>query len=211
MVVELLLLGFGDDRPERKFIHGLGDDRPVASHGFGEERPSAGVFGVFVTDVGAVDALVDEEGVNGDLWKKGDCSINRADLGGTSGGGGDLSAEGELFTWTLWGELPFLVGMTSGVRDFGESGCRSESEVERVLEPDRTSCSVSLYVVGPSIHVVRLSPCVFCRHLVPGALVDLSCTGGRPGIVAKRQISTVLYSLILNTYENPLGFLALWS
>lgn len=119
MFVELLLVGFGDDRPEKRFIHGLGDDRPVASHGFGEERPSAGVLGVFVVDVGAVDVPADEEGVNGDLCKKGDCSNNLADLGGTSGGGGDVSAEGEEFVWTLWGELPFMLGMTRGVRDLG--------------------------------------------------------------------------------------------
>ena len=39
-------------------------------------------------------------------------------------------------------------------------------------------------IVGPDIPDTMLSPNTFRRQLLPGALIDLSCKGGRPGIVA---------------------------
>lgn len=68
MMVDVSLVGFGEDRPERKLIHGFGDDRPVIIQGFGDERPSLGELGVVVVviaEVGAVERVVDE-GVNGE-------------------------------------------------------------------------------------------------------------------------------------------------
>lgn len=59
MMDEASLIGLGDDRPENRFIHGFGDDRPVDIQGFGEERPSGGELGV----VAAVEILTDGEGV----------------------------------------------------------------------------------------------------------------------------------------------------
>jgi len=38
-------------------------------------------------------------------------------------------------------------------------------------------------MVGPAIIESIVSPKTFCLH-PPGALIDLSCNGGRPGIVA---------------------------
>ena len=37
---------------------------------------------------------------------------------------------------------------------------------------------------GPAINDSILSPNTCCLQLVPGALVDRSCIGGRPGMVA---------------------------
>lgn len=85
------LAGLGEDLPERRFIHGFGDNRPVAIQGFGDERPSGGELGV----VAAVERLIEDEGVKGEYLGYGDCSIILADFGGTCGGVGDLSVLGE--------------------------------------------------------------------------------------------------------------------
>lgn len=37
---------------------------------------------------------------------------------------------------------------------------------------------------GPDMHDRMLSPNTCCRQLFPGALIERSCSGGRPGIVA---------------------------
>lgn len=42
-----------------------------------------------------------------------------------------------------------------------------------------------------------LSPNTCCRQLFPGALMDRSCSGGRPGIVATRS------NQFHKTYQNP--------
>lgn len=39
-------------------------------------------------------------------------------------------------------------------------------------------------IVGPAIIESMVSPKTLCLHPCPGALIDLSCNGGRPGIVA---------------------------
>ncbi len=41
---------------------------------------------------------------------------------------------------------------------------------------------------GPDMQESMLSPKTCCRQLFPGALIDRSCRGGRPGIVAGRKI-----------------------
>lgn len=85
--------------------------------------------------------------------------------------------------------------MRRGAKEFGERGFLGERE--RPLEFDRClfksldsliSLSISALSsrVGPSIHATKDSPYICCLHLPPGALKDLSCRGGRPGIVANQ-------------------------
>jgi hypothetical protein len=54
-------------------------------------------------------------------------------------------------------------------------GCVSESSI---------AISAFSSNAGPDLHESILSPSTYCRQLFPGALIDRSCRGGRPGIVA---------------------------
>ena len=69
MIADASFAGLGEDRPERRFIHGFGDDRPAIIQALGDERPSGGELGVVaavVAEVGAVERLAEDEGVNGE-------------------------------------------------------------------------------------------------------------------------------------------------
>lgn len=69
-------------------------------------------------------------------------------------------------------------GITRGVRLFGDNGCRSSPWL---LNPPRSSCFCS----GDCSNVGdRKSTIWFCFHDAPGALIERSWKGGRPGIVA---------------------------
>jgi hypothetical protein len=89
--------------------------------------------------------------------------------------------------------------MMSGIRDLGDPGRlvgagTEPSGLDLVLSPvwilvfdkvlDRGIFSECSSNEGPVMHLTMFSPKGFCRQLLPGALIDLSCTGGRPGIVA---------------------------
>lgn len=86
-----------------------------------------------------------------------------------------------------------VVGMTSGVRVFGEIGCLG-GEAANVRERwllTLSSCPDASRIIsafsssaGPEMQESMLSPKGCCRQLFPGALIDRSCSAGRPGIVA---------------------------
>lgn len=184
-------------------------------HWFGEERPSSAELGVLETEVGAVEApavvVVEADmGVKGEALAFGDPSIIRADLGGTSGGlESDLSLVLEVWRVSR-GAAVDVEGMTSGVKVFGESGCfgddsagfkvelvvvmfwlssDSATPVVAVTPPSEIAISAFSSNAGPDMHDSMLSPKTCCRQLFPGALMDRSCNGGRPGIVAASLIS----------------------
>jgi hypothetical protein len=59
-----------------------------------------------------------------------------------------------------------------------------------------------------------LSPKTCCRQLFPGALIDRSCKGGRPGIVAMKisnQFHRGQITFDGKTHENPWLPPELWS
>jgi hypothetical protein len=111
--------------------------------------------------------------------------------------------------------------MTRGARDFGEIGCFGEAdlvlfdnEIEElwgcwlpwvilasagalVLSVNRAVSAFSSSA-GPDMQASMLSPKTCCRQLFPGALIDRSCSGGRPGIVAIRR--SLISSSMLNTF-----------
>lgn len=178
----------------------------VEVHGWGdgvEVRPSSrggnAEFGVFDTEVGAVDAesrFVDEAdmGVYGDGRGYGDVpepepSLMRADFGGTSGGMlPDLSRDEEPDLFSR------VVGMTSGVRVLGEMGCLGGDavNVREMWLLTLSSCPEASRIIsafsssaGPEMQESMLSPKGCCRQLFPGALIDRSCSAGRPGIVGE--------------------------
>jgi hypothetical protein len=98
--------------------------------------------------------------------------------------------------------------MTRGAKDFGERGCFGDA-VLRLFDEEAeelwgcwlawdvfdSAAAIVLSVdiaisafssnAGPDMRESMLSPNTCCRQLFPGALVDRSCSGGRPGIVAK--------------------------
>lgn len=85
--------------------------------------------------------------------------------------------------------------MTRGARDFGDSGCLGVVDLActpELLSPDDIASSASSSNNGPDMHESMLSPKTCCRQLFPGALIDRSCSGGRPGIVAGRIVSLML-------------------
>ena len=211
-------------------------------HGFGEERPSGAEFGALETEVGTVEApavvVVDADiGVKGEARACGEPSFIRADLGGTSGGlEPDLSLALEVWPVSR-GAAVDVEGMTSGARDFGESGCfgdddagfkvalevvvvvvlwlSSDSGTPVVVLTPLSDIAISAFSsnAGPDMHDSILSPNTCCLQLFPGALMDRSCSGGRPGIVAAFLISIIyvetkhLHGGKTTTYENPWLFL----
>jgi hypothetical protein len=190
----------------------------IVVHGLGEERPSGAELGVLDTEVGAVEAplmaVVDADmGVKGEARGCGEPSFILADFGGTSGGLlPDLSLALEVWRVSR-GAAVDVQGMTSGASDFGESGCLGADDGFKVaavvlwlssdsgtptlvLLPAATPLSdiaISAFSsnVGPDIQDSMLSPNTCCRQLFPGALMDRSCSGGRPGIVAAFLISII--------------------
>lgn len=101
--------------------------------------------------------------------------------------------------------------MTRGASDFGERGCFGEAdlglldeEAEELWEfccwlacgifasAGAIALSVDIAIsafsssAGPDMQDSMLSPKTCCRQLFPGALIDRSCKGGRPGIVAMK-------------------------
>jgi hypothetical protein len=79
------------------------------------------------------------------------------------------------------------------------------SAVEVVL-----SSADSFWVIVLKQLVLSERWCSF--QLLPGALIDLSCRGGLPGIVAARECKSPAHANQLrNTYESPWQLPALWS
>lgn len=181
-------------------------------HCLGDRGGSIAEIGVVPTDEASVETVrvVDAEpgvsdepdkGVYGVPRPLGEMrSFIRADLGGTSGGVlSDLVRLFEGRRERYCGREDDVVGMTSGARDLGERG-RRLGEVEFVLFNfilDELSCGSAPLIsskrsnsafssnAGPEIHDIILSPKAFWRQLLPpGALMDRSCSAGRPGIVA---------------------------
>jgi hypothetical protein len=99
--------------------------------------------------------------------------------------------------------------MTSGANDLGDRGsCFGDADRELfavwgfdgVVDVFAWPCELPLSSIaisafssnaGPDMHDSMLSPNTCCRQLFPGALIDRSCRGGRPGIVADRDILLV--------------------
>jgi hypothetical protein len=180
----------------------------VELHGWGEGvavRPSTNggnaEFGVLDNEVGAVDAeRRDVEfadiGVYGEALGYGEAlSFMRADFGGTSGGMlPDRSRVEELCLFNLCEED---AGITSGASVFGDMGCFGGEAVnvrERwlpILSNSTGSKAISAFSsrAGPEMQDSILSPNGCCRQLLPGALIERSCSAGRPGIVANHLIS----------------------
>ena len=100
--------------------------------------------------------------------------------------------------------------MTRGASDFGESGCFGEADLGLLDEeaeelwgfcwlPCGIFASAGALVLsvdiaisafsssaGPDMQDNMDSPKTCCLQLFPGALIDRSCKGGRPGIVAMK-------------------------
>jgi len=73
-------------------------------------------------------------------------------------------------------------GITKGVRLLGESGCRSSGAAHESFWFTPLSSALSS---GESLDRIVWSARCWCFHeLTPGALMERSCRGGRPGIVA---------------------------
>jgi hypothetical protein len=108
--------------------------------------------------------------------------------------------------------------MTSGANDLGDRGCcfgDPDRELfavwgfdDGVVDVFAWACELALSSIaisafssnaGPDMHDSMLSPNTCCRQLFPGALIDRSCRGGRPGIVADRDILLVLTQNVLLT------------
>jgi len=101
-------------------------------------------------------------------------------------------------------------GITNGANILGERGCLGDDEpvCRGVFCP--SSPGVSNMVIsalsssaGPDIKDIRLSPNMCCLQLFPGALIERSCRGGRPGIVA--VIISLIYvnERLEYAYVNP--------
>jgi hypothetical protein len=113
--------------------------------------------------------------------------LSFVDFGGTVGGRSRDESSLVLdccLATTLCGAGPVQVGMTRGGRALGERGCFGEPDLRRA-----NTASLQVFVcpfdVGPSRAPSNSVPETFRRGgLCPGALVDPSCSGGRPGIVA---------------------------
>lgn len=180
----------------------MAEGAEAAMVGLGEERPSTGNEGIGRAERGVVEVEVDckeadcklvddpDMGVYGEARGWGELSFILADLGGTSGGLHSLTDRRRLCEFSRTRDE---FGMTSGANDFGDSGCLGCSvdlelaccTPELQLLPDEIASSASSSSNGPDIHDSMLSPNICCLQLFPGALIDRSCKGGRPGIVAR--------------------------
>ena len=129
----------------------------------------------------------------GEALGRGDPSSILALFGGTSGGPEPLSLPLDSWLASL-GWFVDEVGITNGARALGESGCLGAdpsalgvcwpSSLVGLLSSIIASISASSSNAGPDMHDSMLSPNTCCRQLLPGALIDRSCRGGLPGIVA---------------------------
>ena len=186
----------------------LGEERPSGMEiGMTE-------LGVAAIDVGPVEAerrlvLEADMGVYGDAREYGELSIILADFGGTSGGvlpdRRRVPEDFRVMRWIWEGEDE---GMTRGASDFGERGCFGEADLGLLEEAEElwqfcwmpcgifavagtliqsADIAISAFSssAGPDMQDTMDSPKTCCRQLFPGALIDRSCSGGRPGIVAK--------------------------
>jgi hypothetical protein len=91
------------------------------------------------------------------------------------------------------------VGIIRGAKDLGDSGCLcgvksrgfgvalrlSSFAWPRVFEASGIDISARSSNAGPATPISMFSPKTCCRQLFPGALLDRSCSGGRPGTVAR--------------------------
>ncbi len=190
---------------------GWGEERPS-----GTEALEAAELGMLETAVKAVEAdkrlvLDADMGVYGEAREKGEFSVILADFGGTSGGVlPDRRREPDSFWVMRWTGAGEDEGMTRGASDFGERGCFGDADLglvdEEAEEIGACCCCCVIFAsagalvpsvdiaisafsssAGPDMHDSMLSPKTCCRQLFPGALVDRSCKGGRPGIVAMRN------------------------
>jgi len=161
------------------------------SQGLGDERDSTGAE----TGVGSVDAVIADKGadigvvrvVDAEKGVKGvlvigDSSV-REELVYSKGVLPDRSRLKENCL-ERWGAVKG--GMTSGVKDFGERGCRAPETGGRWLALvwlpiSNSGFSSSIWNVEKDMHSARW--CVFQAPPL-GALIERSCMGGRPGIVA---------------------------
>lgn len=93
-----------------------------------------------------------------------------------------------------------MEGMTRGARIFGDKGCFGDPDpclgVVFWLDSSLTNPVLGVFVsdiaisalssnAGPDMHDSMLSPNTCWRQLLPGALIDRSWIGGRPGIVGE--------------------------
>jgi hypothetical protein len=103
------------------------------SHGFGDDRDSTGaemgvgsvdaVIAENGADLGVVSVVDAERGVNGVLVT-GEPSVTAERIVGSKGVLPDRSRLKDIFL-VSWGAAEVMRGMTSGVKDFGERGCRA--------------------------------------------------------------------------------------
>jgi hypothetical protein len=135
-----------------------------------------------VADIGVVKAVDAERGVYGVLIL-GESSVFADRSVGSTGVLPDLNRFSDSCRVSL-GAVVLCVGMTSGASCFGESGCLLITGGGDVM-----LLSVLLLIIGfisgTSSRTAIASP-TWCLQLLPGALIDRSCRGGRPGIVAIR-------------------------
>jgi hypothetical protein len=90
-----------------------------------------------------------------------------------------------LLLWILC--VTLCVGMTSGVRLLGERGCRTGAWVDDAPCATATGSVVVLTVTSVVVErTLDKDSSTIGRGLKvwPGALIDRSCRGGRPGMVA---------------------------
>ena len=110
----------------------------------------------------------------------------------------------------------------------GDTGCFGDADRELLLEEEfcliegifarycsflEISISTFSSNAGPDMQESMLSPNICCRQLFPGALIDRSCSGGRPGIVARKGYQFKFRYTFGSryTHENPWKLLELWS
>ena len=192
------------DWPRLWPIRGAGLGEAPALHGLGDDRPSGAEQGVLFTEVGAVEVdnkvLEADIGVKGEALGCGEDSFILADFGGTSGGvESELSLVAEFCLTNRGGCGAEVEGMTRGARILGDKGCFGDPDpclgVELWLDsllawPGMRAVVSDIAIsafssnAGPDMQESMLSPKTFWRQLLPGALIDLSCNGGLPGIVA---------------------------
>ena len=161
------------------------------SHGFGEDRASIGAdTGVGRVDVVMVDVAADfgvraaESGVNG-VRILGESSVLAERIAGSTGVLPDRRRLRDICRVSL-GTGAFGAGITSGVKLFGERGCL-ESFCGRWGSTWREALISALSSGAWSRDRAMNSARWLCFHeLTPGALMERSCSGGRPGIVAER-------------------------
>lgn len=85
------------------------------------------------------------------------------------------------------GRAPECEGMTRGASCFGEMGCRETADAAlccSAMVVVMSSSALSSSLIGLK-ETIMLSARWCCFQLWPGALIDLSWSGGLPGMVAR--------------------------